>query len=150
MHLFDWLVRGRVPNLTIGPKHNPQTERYHLFRWRGLQLALHKWHRSDDDRALHDHSSWNVSLILWGSYLEVFNGRTVRRWPLIPYGRRGATPHRIMLCNRDPVWTLWLRGRPWREWGFHCAKGWVHWKDYTSTRDYSAVGSTSEVGKGCG
>jgi hypothetical protein len=161
----------RTPDLIIGTRERPQTFRWNLFKWRVaepsigpapwhvprdgcLQLALHKWVRSDDDRALHDHSSWNVSLLLWGTYLEVFEDRIVRRRPLVPYFRRAGTPHRVLLIadpsgRTHPVWTLWLRGPPWRDWGFHCPKGWRHWRDYISTRDYSASGSVSDVGKGC-
>jgi hypothetical protein len=163
----------RKPDLTIGPANNPQTLRWHLFRWRGWQLSLHKWLRSDDDRALHDHTSWNVSLILTRGYWEIvreycltyslsrgvfgwhkdtngfwYRDRRVWRRPFIPYFRRGDIPHRIEL-DGAPVWTLWLRGPPSREWGFHCAKGWRHWKDYTNTRDYSAPGSVTEIGRGC-
>lgn len=139
----------RPPDLTIGPRDNPQTERWHIFKWRGFQLALHKWHRSDDDRALHDHTAWNVSVLLNRPYREIFADREVTRWPFVPVFRRGETPHRIALFNRRPVWTLWLRGPPVREWGFHCPKGWRHWKEYIGERDYRVPGSTSTVGRGC-
>src|SRR5690606_10870352 len=33
-------------------------------------LYVHVFLRDDDDRALHDHPSWAVSLLLDGSYLE--------------------------------------------------------------------------------
>jgi hypothetical protein len=65
----------RKPDLIIGPRDNPQTLRWHLFRWRGWQLALHKWMRSDDDRALHDHSGHNMSVILNGGYWEIVRSR---------------------------------------------------------------------------
>lgn len=151
----------RTPDLIIGPRDNPQTLRYHIFKWRGFQFSLHKWLRSDDDRALHDHSGWNVSLILNGGYHELvrtlnpYEGRAYmdqwhwrRPWRL--YARPAATPHRIAIpLHARPVWTLWLRGPPMREWGFHCPKGWRHWKEYCNTRDYSTPGSASEIGPGC-
>ena len=146
----------RPPDLIIGPRDNPQTLRWHLFRWRGWQLSLHKWLRSDDDRALHDHSGHNLSIILNHGYYEVLSHAWEQRydcrwrWLLVPYFRRAGVPHRILLGGYVPVWTLWLRWPPVREWGFHCPKGWRHWKEYTSTRDYSAPGSVSEVGEGCG
>lgn len=162
----------RTPDLIIGPRDNPQTLRWHIFKWRGWQLALHKWCRSDDDRALHDHSGHNVSFILsragyWelvreygGTWLpdtwqidcagRVYRDRWYwrRRWRV--YFRRADQPHRIALApDLGPVWTLWLRWPPIREWGFHCPAGWRHWKDYTNTRDYSAPGSVTEIGRGC-
>jgi len=130
--------------------------RWHIFRWRGWQFALHKWLRSDDDRALHDHSAENLSIILNSGYFEVLSHgwqplRIKFRWPLVPYFRRADVPHRIILpSGGKPVWSLWLRWPPVRQWGFYCRSGWRHWKDYTNTRDYSAPGSVSEVGPGCG
>jgi hypothetical protein len=114
------------------------------------------WHRSDNDRALHDHVADNVSILLWGTYREWFShGWEPPRWhwrlPLLPYFRRAETPHRVELLNDKPVWTLWMRGPPRREWGFWCSPTrWVHWKQYLAERDYSVPGSTSTVGNGCG
>jgi hypothetical protein len=60
----------RKPDLIIGPRDNPQTIRWHIFVWRGWQLSLHKWLRSDDDRAPHDHKADNISIILNGGFFE--------------------------------------------------------------------------------
>ena len=134
----------RQPDLIIGPRDAPQTLRWHLFRWRGIQVALHRWVRSDSDRALHDHSAGNISILLTGCYQEWFNHsweppRWRLRVPLVPYYRAGDTPHRVLL-HRGRLWTLWIRFKPWREWGFHCPKGWVHWTDYVDKRDSGLVG----------
>ena len=158
----------RTPDLIIGPRHNPQTLRWHIFKCRGWQLSLHKWMRSDDDRALHDHSGHNLSIILSrAGYWELVRHRVVvpcpisdkgawtnvdrwhwrRAWRL--YFRRADQPHRVALSpGSAPIWTLWLRFPPIREWGFHCPKGWRHWKEYTGNRDYYGVGE-STGGKGC-
>jgi hypothetical protein len=140
------------PDLIIGPRDNPQTLRYHLLRWRGYQLSLHKWIRSDDDRALHDHVGWNVSLILNAGYLEVLQSGPVWRKPWRLYFRHAETPHRIVLVQPRPVYTLWLRGPPVREWGFLCPKGWRHWREYCE-RGTAESGShfidVSTVGRGC-
>lgn len=143
------------PDLIIGPASNPQTLRYHLLRWRGYQFSWHTWLRSDDDRALHDHVGWNISIILSPQgYLEVLEGGVVKvRRAWIPYFRRASTPHRIVLFDGRPVYTLWLRGPPSREWGFHCPKGWKHWRDYCNMRGATETDSHitghSEVGAGC-
>jgi hypothetical protein len=135
----------RQPDLIIGPRDAPQTLRWHLFRWRGLQVALHRWERSDSDRALHDHSAGNVSILLTGCYREQFSHawqplRWKKRWPLVPYYRAADTPHRVWLTT-GPLWTLWIRFKPWREWGFWCSPDrWVHWKDYVDKRDHGLVG----------
>lgn len=143
------------------------------MRWRGWQFALHKWWRSDEDRALHDHSGHNLSIILsLHGYLEIVRvyypplpipldqckidgeGRVyadvvLQRRPFVPYFRTASAPHRVKLRDARPVWSLWLRWPPIREWGFHCPRGWRHWKDFCASRDYSTPGSTSEVGPGC-
>lgn len=112
----------------IGKPGDPYITRWVLFRWRGWMLCLHKIHRSDAERELHDHVGDNVSLILWGSYFEVtdHDWGTARigyhRFPLIPIFRRAETPHRLVLDK--PVWTLWLRGPIRRQWGFYHREGW--------------------------
>jgi hypothetical protein len=150
----------RKPDLIIGPRNNPQTTRWHLFTWRGWQLSLHRWHRSDDDRALHDHKADNVSISLTGRFREVLFHPTCDyprgdrvytlavRWPLIPYFRKAETPHRVELID-GPVWTLWLRWPARRRWGYWCSFGWRDADEYNNSRDYYADG-VSEVGQGCG
>ena len=79
----------RKPDLIIGPRNNPQSIRWHLFVLRGWQLSLHKWLRSDDDRALHDHKGDSISLILSRQgFVEVVREYypdgmqpPLRRWP---------------------------------------------------------------------
>jgi len=133
----------RAPDLIIGPPADPQTWRWVFFNWRGWQLCLHKWWRSDEDRALHDHKADNISIILSPQgFAEIvreceevpgwrwYTGMRVqdilhRRLPFVPYFRRAEVPHRVVLFDKRPVWTLWFRFPPRRRWGFHCPKGWV-------------------------
>ena len=151
----------RKPDLIIGPRHDPQTVRWHIFVWRGWQLSLHKWLRSDSDRAPHDHKADNLSVILNAGYWETirtfvwqngnvaYHDSTHFRWPLVPYFRKAETPHRVTLpSDGRPVWTLWLRWPARRRWGYWCPKGWVDADDYNKTADYYAAG-VSEVGRGC-
>lgn len=164
--------RMRKPDLIIGPPSAPCYYRWQLFKFRGFQLCLHKWLRSDDDRALHDHSGDSISFILNHGYIEIVreysgawlpntwqiddSGRVYRdvarfRRPWWPVFRRAQDPHRVVLDFMSaPIWSLWFRWPPRREWGFHCPKGWRHWRDYLNNRgDYYSIG-TSEVGPGCG
>lgn len=159
----------RVPDLTIGDADRPYMRRWHLFKYRrwferyrraGWRPCLHQILRSDDDRALHDHRAPNVSVVLsWRGYHEVIapgwkpgmNPALMRqemRWraPLVPIFRRADQPHRLVLTR--PVWTLWVRFPPQREWGFWCAKGWVHWLTFIG-EDYTQSGS-SPMNGGCG
>lgn len=174
-------ARRRAPNLVVGSDHpgGAYLWRWYVTPWRAWfdeispevrtwwqraivtatkrclpNLYLHRFMRDDDDRALHDHPSWALSLILHGGYIEhtiAAGGIHVRReyapGCLRFLGTRHA--HRIEL-HRDaegravPCWTLFLFGPSVREWGFHCpVRGWVHWKQFTAT------GKPGEIGKGC-
>ena len=152
----------RPPDLTIGPRHNPQTHRWHLWlpkSWfaAGWRLNLHRWWRSDDDRALHDHRGDSFSIILWGGYYEVtshaWEPMKRKKWygPGSVLWRQGETPHRVELKpgSEGKVWSLWLRAPFRREWGFWCPKGWKRYDEYIAERDYNIPGSTSTIGKGC-
>jgi hypothetical protein len=132
--------------------------RWHLLKWRGWQLCLHNIRRSDDDRALHDHRGNNLSIPLWRSFHEVLAvgwhpglnpaqlpHRVHRRWPFCPIFRPAELPHRLVIGR--PVWTLWLRYPPRREWGFWCPKGWVHWLKFIG-EDYTKSGKSPMRG-GC-
>lgn len=150
----------RPPDRIIGPTDDPYMYRWYVWpRNRFFNLYLHKFLCSDDDRALHDHPWWFVSIILRGAYSEVIdNDRVIRRSsPSIAF-RRAEHRHRVVLDkelilaseypfrleNRFlPVWTLVFTGARVREWGFWCPKGFVHWKDFTS----GPKGET--IGKGC-
>lgn len=128
------------PHQPIGAEGQPP----YLLRWYVIprnpwfNIYLHKFLRDDDDRALHDHPWWFVSLMVWGMYVEVTDeGRTVRsapepwRWfwgdrPLV--FRASTWRHRVELIkagtNRTPIpcWTLIITGRRTRLWGFWCRR----------------------------
>lgn len=144
------LSRKRPPDVIIGGTEQPYLRRWWLIpRNRFFNVYLHHFLRSDDDRALHDHPWWNLSVLLDGRYVEHtieaggINRRVSRAagdWKL----RRAAAAHRIEL-DAGPCWTLFLTGPTLRAWGFHCPRGWVHWRDFTNPAD---GGST--IGRGCG
>lgn len=133
-----------------------------MLRWyivprnRWLNVYLHKFCRDDDDRALHDHPWWFLSLMIRGMYTEIIaqdwernSGRGfVRSAPSLAI-RRAEHRHRVVL-ERDgtgnivPCWTLVITGPRVREWGFWCPRGFVPWREFTSGKH----GET--VGKGCG
>ena len=116
-------------------------------------LYLHQFLRDDDDRALHDHPSWAVSLMLRGQYIEhTIAAGGIHQRQVISAGTLRFLPtrhtHRIELADRrradGTTWTLFLFGPTVRDWGFHCPeRGWVHWKLFT------AAGKPGEVGPGC-
>ena len=126
----------------------------YLKRWwmiprnRFLNVYFHEFLGSDEDRALHDHPWWFVSILLQGSYWEHLKGGLVvlRTVPSVVL-RRADTAHRVELpCetmrlvsgrtarylpDREiPAYTLVFTGPKIRSWGFWCPQGWVHWRRF--------------------
>ncbi len=135
----------RRPDIVIGGDEDPYLRRWWLIpRTRFFNVYLHHFLRSDDDRALHDHPWWNLSILLHGQYVEHtisaggVNVRTPRcagQWKF----RRAAAAHRIELVD-GPCWTLFVTGPRLREWGFHCPQGWRHWRIFTSGPNGQTIG----------
>jgi hypothetical protein len=143
------VIFKRPPDFIVGTAEYP-----YLLRWwviprnKWFNIYLHKFIRSDDDRALHDHRAHNLSIILRGGYFEYF---AKGPHPHIPRHRgvgyvvfrRAATAHRIELLPGQVAWTLFVTGPHIREWGFHCPKGWMPWQQFTKPD------SPGEIGPGC-
>ncbi len=117
-----WDREGRTPYLT----------RVVLGR-----LRLHLFHRGDADADLHDHPSdfWTFPLV---SYVEEYLDEDGRRRDRVVrafrfHQRRAEFAHRVLRAA-DPearqIATVVLWGRKRREWGFHTADGWIHWRAY--------------------
>ena len=145
---FERIEAARKPDFIIGGEDNPYLKRWWLIpRNRFFNIYLHKFLRSDDDRALHDHPWWNVSYLLAGQYIEHMiragGVHSAVRYAAGDLRLRGATTaHRIEIDQ--PCWSLFITGPVIREWGFHCEKaGWRHWKDFVSQRD------AGDIGRGC-
>lgn len=149
--ILRW-ARARRPDFVIGGLDDPYLRRHWLLpRNKVFNVYVHEFLRSDDDRALHDHPwLFNCSILLEGMYWE----HTSRGTRLHGTGdwkfRWGAAAHRIELLRPlgnfgKPIhcWTLFITGPRCRQWGFHCPKGWVHWKLFTATDDQGLTG------KGC-
>lgn len=141
---------SRPPDFVIGDNY--------LRRWRVLprnrwfNIYLHKILHSDDDRALHDHPWWNVSIILKGEYVEVVPADPARpagprflhliRKPFRPVFRRARQMHRLVV--EKPTWSLFITGPSVRTWGFACPQGWRPWWEFVNPDD------PGKPGKGCG
>lgn len=146
VNLFNLFKRS--PDQIIGEPENP-----YLYRWfvvprnKYLNIYLHNFLRSDDDRALHDHPWINASIPLKGYLLEILSdgSRNIRK-PGRIYFRSATEPHRLEIPSllKEKPWTLFITGPYLRTWGFHCPKGWVCWKDFVSIYD-----GGNKIGKGC-
>ncbi len=164
----------RRPDFVIGPAADPYMLRWWLIpRNRFFNVYLHKFLRSDDDRALHDHPWPSIGMILKGSYIEHMP-RDPRAWleeddrstitrlrkPFRPVLRGSRFIHRIELMQElepliprwgmsivklKPVWTLFITGPKIRDWGFWCPQGFRPWQEFVSVRP-----GGNATGKGCG
>lgn len=148
MKWFEKIAK-RHPDFIIGGKENPYMLRWWVIpRNRFFNIYLHRFLRSDDDRALHDHPWINMSYLLKGTYTEwtIAAGGThyarVAKQGSIKF-RRPRFAHRVEL-HAGPCWSLFLTGPIVREWGFHCAAGWRSWKIFTSERDKGSIGRGCE------
>ena len=142
-------VMRRPANFVIGEHDQPYLVRWWVIpRNRFFNVYLHQFYRSDDDRALHDHPWWNVSLVLVGEYIEhrILAGgihTMTRRKAGSLVARMARTAHRIELLPDSTCTTLFLAGPRVRDWGFHCLRGWVPWQRFTK------AGAAGEIGAGC-
>lgn len=101
-----------------------------------IALYLHRFHRSDEDLALHNHPwRWAVSLILTGGYSEErrIGNRVVRRsvLPLTLNFISADDFHRVDLFEED-AWTLFLSGPKASSWGFWDRRTgeYVPWREF--------------------
>lgn len=141
------LISGR-PHFVIGGEDNPYMLRWYLIpRNRRLNIYLHKFMRDDDDRALHDHPWWFLSIILKGENLEYTEDGVIRRRVGSVAFRRAVHRHRVVLRTFAmmpvPCWTLIVTGRNSRTWGFWCPKGFVPWHQFVDQDDQG------NIGRGC-
>lgn len=143
---FHRLAMRRPPDFVVGGAESPYLRRWWLIpRNAVLNVYLHQFLRSDDERALHDHPWSSVSLILAGGYLEHTAAQDVstrRRWfgPGAVIVRSPAAAHRIEIPPHGQAWTLFITGPRVREWGFHCPQGWRPWHAFVDPADRGSIG----------
>lgn len=139
-----WATRKmgvRQPDLVIT---HPQAAAPYLERWwivprnAHFNVYLHRFLRSDDDRALHDHPWPNTTWLLQGEYLEHTPAGTFHRRAGDMVDRAATDSHRIELIDGQPAVSLFLTGPKERDWGFHCERGWVQWQEFLASYNGSA------------
>lgn len=150
----------RKPDFVIGGAERPYLRRWWMLpRNPILNIYLHQFLRSDDDRALHSHPwLFNLSWLLRGGYVEHTPQGMHKRMAGSVKARWGRSWHRVQLLRAGvaignapprpfgpelPCWTLFVTGPRVRSWGFDCGGRFVHWRDFT------APGDKGSVGKGC-
>lgn len=143
---FYRLAMSRAPDFVVGGSDDPYLRRWWIVpRNRWLNIYLHHFRRSDDDRALHDHPWPSVSVVLAGGYIEHFvgaGGAEHQRWfgEGAVIARGPAAAHRLEIPPHCQAWTLFITGPRVREWGFHCPQGWRPWFAFVDPDDRGSVG----------
>jgi len=145
---MDKLIQfpSRPADLVIGERY---LSRWYLIpRNRFLNIYLHEYTGDDADEALHDHPWYSLSVLLKGKLAEWDQRgdvRIVERFTELRF-RSARYAHRLELIT-SVAYTLFITGPVIREWGFHCPKGWRHWKQFTN---FHQDGDSSRTGIGCG
>lgn len=143
---FDYIAAHPVPDFHIGPDDDHQLQRWFVLPRNPFNnVYLHRFLRSDDDRAKHDHPWDNRSWILIGECHEhLQDGSIAHRREGDVVERRAIEAHRIELIG-GPCTTLFFTGPIIRSWGFYCPRGWVPWREFVTVE---ARGNRR--GQGCG
>jgi hypothetical protein len=124
--------------------------RYKEFKKAEPRLYLHKFYRGDEDPYLHDHPWSFTSLILTGGYWEEIpwdyidavgsiptfgpdnDWRNLKFYPRFSILKRPATwKHRVLLKDKNPVWTIVKTGVKERSWGFWVKNKLCPWRTFT-------------------
>lgn len=131
-------------------ERDPYLMRWYVFRRESFAIFIHKFVRSDEDRALHDHPWAFIVVPLWRGYIEHSDRECPcfacqnhpcmaperipvkkRVWPIIGTRFRSATyRHRVELLDKKPAWSLFFRFKRIREWGFWPKEGFMDWKKW--------------------
>jgi hypothetical protein len=118
-----------------GDGDQPYLTRWILCKFQKWAIYFHKFHRSDADD-LHDHPWSFISIILWRGYNEVTFGaskdeRVSRRiYPGQIIFRKATHTHRVVLRGNKPAYTLVIRFKYTRYWGFYIGKHWQDFREY--------------------
>lgn len=133
---LTYIAEHPKPDFHVGPGDDHQLQRWFVVPRNPFNnVYLHRFLRSDDDRALHDHPWDNRSWVLSGGYREhLQDGSVVLRSEGDVIDRRAIEAHRVELID-VPAVTLFFTGPVIRNWGFYCPKGWVVWRDFVAIEE---------------
>lgn len=91
----------------------------------------------DDPRHLHDHPFWYFTIILKGGYWEHTPKGKFFRKPGYFSLRKAKSLHRLETCGPgQPCWTLFVRFKRIRPWGFVFNGKWINKNEYFAGRYY--------------
>ncbi len=124
---------------------NPLLKRWVLWRIPAIGNYIHKFFRSDYDRALHDHPWAFITIILKGGYYEVHDQTRDGSQETLWHGvgsvlvRPAQWRHRVVLpeylgedgqMHYRPSWSFVIVFRREQNWGFFLPTGWCWWRKH--------------------
>lgn len=109
--------------------------RWYIIKTNLLGIFIHQFIRSDEDRAVHDHP-WNFIVIpLYRGYNEYSDKGKRRVYPILGTRFRFATyKHRVDLIDNKSAWSLFIRFKKVRDWGFWPSEGFTLWNKWIKDR----------------
>lgn len=120
--------------LIVNCERKPYLYRYFLLQTNLLGIYFHKFVLSDEAREIHDHPWAFIVIPLWQGYYEHSDNHGTKRrvWPIIGTRFRRATfQHRVELIDNKPAYSLFIRFKRIREWGFWSPiKGFTVWNKW--------------------
>jgi hypothetical protein len=138
-YLSRWYLIGAKPDEDAKLKGQVVFQDSWLTRL-PFNVYLHRFHRSDDDGALHNHPwSWALSLVLVGGYREerrVGDSVISRLVRPFTFNRISADDyHRVDLFESD-AWSLFIVGRKVDSWFFwdRNTKHRAHWRSFVQAK----------------
>jgi hypothetical protein len=151
----EGVMAKRNSDIDIGPQGDPYMQRWHAIpRNKLFNVYLHLYHH-DDDRILHSHPWWSLSLMLQGGLVEYYTATAEgaadaekHKIAIVRGGdirvRSAGMFHRLQVMYPRKTITVFITGPKLKTWHFACPKGLVEWTKFVSTRDRGIPGS------GCG
>lgn len=122
----------RVISDICHPELGPYMVRYYLFRSPYLNIYVHKFLRSDNDRHLHDHPFDFITFLFHRGYYEKTEDGKIWRPRFSILKRKAEWKHAVEITQ--PTWTLFIRFARRRQWGFWTESGWKNWIDYGNNK----------------
>src|SRR2546430_15350386 len=117
MRLGNWKFFEK--RIITDDQPGPLVTRRILFRCPWFGLFLHTLHRSDYDRALHDHPWGFISIILKNGYSEMTPKGVLTHFAGSVLFRPAEWKHCVIIDDPEyPSWNLVFVGPRTRKWGF--------------------------------
>lgn len=93
--------------------------------WRPFNILLHRWVR-DDNKAMHDHPRWSITICLRGELVEhtPWGSRTLRPGSIVVRSHKAIHAFEVPPSRRGKTWTVFIVGQRNHRQNDYWIKGW--------------------------